>query len=124
MILSYFNFNKFLIHIYSDELRTNIRVEVGKSKNILEETSKLTADALKRANEVYDEALTLFANVNSLTAPEISIEELKKSAASANKEVSYHFSIRSVSLFSFAHYNRLNDFKVKLLNWLSATTIF
>lgn len=74
--------------IYSDELRTNIRVEVGESKNKLEETSKLTANALNRANEVYDEALTLFANVNSLTAPEINIDELKKSAASANKEVS------------------------------------
>lgn len=56
----------------------------------LEETSKLTASALKRANEVYDEALTLFASVNSLTAPEINIEELKKSAASANKEVKVH----------------------------------
>lgn len=54
----------------------------------MEETSKLTASALKRANDVYDEALTLFANVNSLTTPEINIEELKKSAAAANKEVS------------------------------------
>lgn len=75
------------IEIYSDELRTNIRVEVGESKSKLEQTSKLTASALQRAKDVYDEALTLFANVNSLTAPEINIDELKKSAASANKEV-------------------------------------
>lgn len=63
-------------------------MEVGESKIKLEETSKLTASALKRANEVYDEALTLYANVDSLVAPEINIEELKKSAGSANKEVS------------------------------------
>lgn len=67
----------------------------------MEETSRLTANALKRATEVYDEALTLFANVNSLTAPEINIEELKKSAASANKEVSESYSsARSAYLFT------------------------
>lgn len=79
--------DKLLHLIYSDELRTNIRIEVGESKNKLEETSKLTTIALQRANEVYDEALTLFASVNSLTAPEINIEELKIKAAAANKEV-------------------------------------
>lgn len=47
----------------------------------------MTAEALKRANDVYDEALTLFANVNSLTVPDIDIDKLKKDAAAANDKV-------------------------------------
>lgn len=109
--------------IHSDELRTNIRVEVGESKNKLEETSKLTESALKRANEVYDEALTLFANVNSLTAPEINIEELKKSAAAANKEVSSQLSC-SFAISSLLRHYRQNVFKVKSLNWLAGMIFF
>lgn len=71
----------------SDELRSNIRSEIGQSKDKLETTAKLTADALKRADEVYNEALTLFASVNSLAAPQINVEKLKKDAAQANEQV-------------------------------------
>lgn len=62
-------------------------MEIAQSKEKLESTSKMTAEALKRANDVYDEALTLFANVNSLTVPDINIDKLKKDAAAANDEV-------------------------------------
>lgn len=72
---------------YSDELRSNIRSEIGQSKDKLETTAKLTTDALKRADEVYNEALTLFASVNSLAAPQINVEKLKKDAAQANEQV-------------------------------------
>ena len=74
---------------FSEELRSNIRAEIVQARESLENSVKLTAEALKRANEVYDEALTLFANVNALTAPEINLEKLKKDAAQAIEEVSH-----------------------------------
>lgn len=78
---------KFFLIIYfvtiSDELRTNIRTEIYQAKESLENAVRLTSDALQHANEVYDEALTLFANVNALTAPEINLEKLKKDALAA-----------------------------------------
>lgn len=68
-------------------MRSNIRAEIQQSKESLETATKLTADALKRANEVYDEALTLFANVSALAAPEINLERLKQESAKAIDEV-------------------------------------
>lgn len=73
----------------SEELNSNIRQEVSESNLKFQATSKITNDALKRANEVYDDALTLFASVNALTAPDIKIDKLKKEAALANEEVRY-----------------------------------
>lgn len=86
---------------YSDELRSNIRSEIGQSKDKLETTAKLTADALKRANDVYNEALTLFASVNSLTAPQINVEKLKKDAAQANEQVWTGFLFLYVLIFTY-----------------------
>lgn len=56
------------------------------SKEKLNTTIELTGNALQRANKVYDEILTLFANVTALNAPEINLEKLKKDASAANKE--------------------------------------
>lgn len=53
-------------------------------------TSKLTSEALEKANEVYDDALTFFASVNALQKPEINIEKLRQDATQASKEVSQH----------------------------------
>jgi len=52
----------------------------------LETATRLAADAFKRANEVYDEALTLFANVSALTAPEINLDKLKQDSVKAIEE--------------------------------------
>lgn len=75
--------------MFSDELRSNVRIEIAQSKEKLNTTAKLTADALKRATDVYNEALTLFANVNSMTTPDIHIDKLKQDAAAANEKVLY-----------------------------------
>lgn len=79
--------NTFILSYSSDELRSNIRDEIEQSKKSLETATRLAADALKRANDVYDEALTLFANVSALTAPEINLDKLKQDSARAIEEV-------------------------------------
>lgn len=68
-------------------MRTNIRDEIEQSKKSLETATRLAADALKRANDVYDEALTLFANVSALTAPEINLDKLRQDSVKALAEV-------------------------------------
>lgn len=73
----------------SDELRSNIRAEIGLSKESLENAIRLTSDALERANRVYDEALTLIANVNALASPEIDLEKLKLDALNAIEDAQH-----------------------------------
>lgn len=70
----------------SDELRSNIRAEIYHSKESLENAIRLTSDALERANRVYDEALTLIANVNALASPDIDLDKLKQDALNAIEE--------------------------------------
>lgn len=75
----------------SDELRSTIRMEIQKSKDALESAVRLTSEALAKANNVYDEALTLIASVNALATPDPNIEKLRKDAANAMQNVSnYH----------------------------------
>lgn len=71
----------------SEELRTNISNEVQQAKEKLSTVSKLTEQALTKANEVYDEALSLFAAANSLSPPSIDIDHIKKVSNEYNKEV-------------------------------------
>lgn len=77
--------NKF--HFVSDELRTNIRSEIEESKIALENAIGLSNDALQQANQVYDEALTLIANINTLSVPDINLEKLRTDAVKAIQEV-------------------------------------
>lgn len=53
--------------------------------------AQTTKEALAKANEVYDAALTLLADVNGLTVPEINIKKLKKDAMAANEQVTFKF---------------------------------
>lgn len=72
---------------FSDELRTNIRSEIQQSKIALENAIGLSSDALQQANQVYDEALTLIANINALAVPDINLEKLRTDAIKAISEV-------------------------------------
>lgn len=72
---------------FSDELRTNIRAEIQQSKIALENAIGLSNDALQQANQVYDEALTLIANIKALSVPDINLEKLRTDAIKAIKEV-------------------------------------
>lgn len=76
---------------FSDELRSNIRREMVNAKINLETTSAATKEALTEASDVYNKALTLLTNVNTLVAPTINIEKLKNDAIVAGKQVSYYF---------------------------------
>lgn len=73
--------------LYSDELRNNIRAEIEQSKSALESAISLSNDALQQANHVYDEALTLIANINALSVPDINLEKLRTDAMNAIQEV-------------------------------------
>lgn len=68
-------------------MRTNIRAEIQQSKNALETAISLSNDALQQANKVYDEALTLIANINALSVPEINLDKLRADALNAIKQV-------------------------------------
>lgn len=68
-------------------MRTNIRTEIEQSKSALESAISLSNDALQQANNVYDEALTLIANINALSVPDINLEKLRTDAMNAIQEV-------------------------------------
>lgn len=70
----------------SDELKTEVRLELETVKQGLGTTAQTTKEALRKANEVYDAALTLLTSVNGLSAPEINIKKLKEEALEANKQ--------------------------------------
>lgn len=71
----------------NEEFKTNISTEMGMAKSKLDTVTRMTDEALEMANKVYDDALTLFANVNSLTAPDINLDEIKKESAKSAEEV-------------------------------------
>ena len=50
--------------------------------------TELADQALKRAKEVYDEALGLYAEVNTTLLPDIKLNKLKETAREMNKTVS------------------------------------
>lgn len=70
----------------TDEFRTNISNEMQQAKEKLITVAKLTEQALTKANEVYDEALSSFAAVNSLSPPSIDIDQIKKESNKYTKE--------------------------------------
>lgn len=65
----------------TDQLKTKIVPDFPKEKEKLESLKKLTTSSLEKANSVYDESLTLFANINSLPIPEIDLTPIKKDSA-------------------------------------------
>uniref|UniRef100_A0A182X6E3 LANB2 n=1 Tax=Anopheles quadriannulatus TaxID=34691 RepID=A0A182X6E3_ANOQN len=68
------------------ELDTSISSEIAQAREKLNTVSKLTEQALTRAREVNDEALTLFAAVNRTAPPNIDIDKIKKEANQYNRE--------------------------------------
>lgn len=77
-----------IFYFSSDELRSNIRSEIVQAKEALENAIRLSSDALQQANQVYEESLSLIANINALSIPEIDLVKLRLDAASALQEVS------------------------------------
>lgn len=69
----------------TDQLKNKIVPDFPKEKKKLEALKKLTTDSLDKANSVYDESLTLFANINALPIPEVDLKPIKEDAAKLSK---------------------------------------
>jgi len=67
------------------ELRSEVGLELSHVKQSLGTVVQTSKEALRKANEVYDTALTLLNDVNRQTQPEIDISQLKKDAVAANE---------------------------------------
>lgn len=63
----------------TDQLSTKIVPDFPKEKKKLDSLQKLTKDSLDKANSVFDESLTLFANINAIQVPELNLTPLKDS---------------------------------------------
>ncbi|KAH8380868.1 hypothetical protein KR093_010077, partial [Drosophila rubida] len=59
------------------ELRSEVRLELDQVKQSLGTVAQTSKEALRKANEVYDAALTLLNDVNRQTQPDIDITKLK-----------------------------------------------
>lgn len=64
----------------------------------LDTTSTATKEALDAASDVYNKALTLLTNVNTLVAPNINIEKLRNDAIVAGKQVRFCCDVRLYGL--------------------------
>lgn len=69
----------------TEQLRTKIAPDFPKEVKNLESLKKLTTNSLDKANSVYDESLTLFANINGLAIPEVDLRPIKEDAADLSK---------------------------------------
>lgn len=69
----------------TDQLKTKLVPEFPKEQKKLDALKKLTNDSLEKANSVYDESLTLFANVNALPIPEVDLKPIKEDANKLSK---------------------------------------
>lgn len=69
----------------TDQLKTKIVPDFPKEQEKLEAVKKLTSVSLAKANNVYDESLTLFANINALPIPEVDLAPIKDDAAKLSK---------------------------------------
>ncbi|XP_030385859.1 laminin subunit gamma-1-like [Scaptodrosophila lebanonensis] len=67
------------------ELRSEVRLELDQINQSLSTVKDSSHEALRRANEVYDSALTLLRDVNKTSQPDIDISQLKKDAQAANE---------------------------------------
>ena len=65
----------------TDDIKTNIPSELAQAETKLESVSKLTSEALDKANEIYDDALSLLADVNEQATPTINIDKIKKESS-------------------------------------------
>lgn len=70
----------------NDDLSSDMNGEMEATASDLNKTVKKVDDAQRRADKQYDEALSLFATVNSLSPPEVNIEHIKKETAKNNEE--------------------------------------
>lgn len=77
-----------LVLISSNEIQL-LSNELNAASGKLSSMAELAEQALDRAKKVYEEALGLYAEVNTTMLPDIKIGNLKQEASEVNKTVSY-----------------------------------
>lgn len=70
----------------SDQLRSTIYSDMETTASDLKKTVKKVDEAQRKADKQYDEALSLFATVNSLSPPEVNIDHIKSETKKNNDE--------------------------------------
>ncbi|KAL5277341.1 LAMC3 family protein [Megaselia abdita] len=69
----------------TDELRTDVRLELQQAQINLNRTKKYSDEAFDKAEEAYDISLSIYSNVSSLITPDININQVNLDALNANK---------------------------------------
>lgn len=70
-----------------EQLKTKIVPDFPKEKKKLENLKKLTTESLNKAEAVYDDSLTLFANITGVQVPELDLEPIKNNAKDLQTDV-------------------------------------
>ena len=70
-----------------EQLKTKIVPDFPKEKKKIENLKKLTTESLNKAETVYDESLTLFANITGLQVPELELEPIKTNAKNLQTDI-------------------------------------
>ncbi|XP_062127738.1 laminin subunit gamma-1-like [Drosophila sulfurigaster albostrigata] len=90
------------------ELRSEVRLELDQVKQSLGAVAQTSKEALRKANEVYDAALTLLNDVNRQTQPDIDIAKLKQEAVAANERAD--LLLKQINDLSDANGNIFDEF--------------
>lgn len=104
----------------TDQLSTKIVPDFPKEKKKLESLQKLTKGSLDKANSVYDESLTLFANINAIQVPELNLtpfkntgNELVKASTDLDKELEEALTTNNDILSNLEGNVELSDILIK-----------
>lgn len=105
----------------SDQIRTKIIPDFpAEQKKKVESLKKLSQDSFDKANTVYDESLTLFANVNAIQIPEPDLtpiknnaQELSASAEEISKELDNSVNKHNELLDNLEQNIKLSDVLIK-----------
>jgi laminin gamma 1 len=70
----------------TEQLKTKIVPDFSKEKKKIEALKKLTSEALSKSENVYDEALTLFAEINAVQVTEVDLSPIKSNAKTLSEQ--------------------------------------
>jgi laminin gamma 1 len=70
----------------TEQLKTKIVPDFAKEKKKLDALKKLTTESLSKAENVYDEALSLFADINAVQVTEVDLKPIKNNAKALSEQ--------------------------------------
>ena len=103
-----------------DRLSTKIVPDFSKERSKIESLEKLTKESLDKANSVYDDSLTLFANINAIEIPDLNLTPLKEKgielvedSTKLNTELEETLDVKNELLNNFEDNINLSDILIK-----------